>query len=159
MSDYWQNLTLRERTLASVAGVLTLLLLGYFAVVRPLALFAQDSEWALARALTLHGQIVAAAREVETLRAQRGSTDGVHDDTSVRVAVAQQARAHGVAISRLQPGEDGALTVWVESTQSQAFYSWVHSLADEHGIALTKVIVQKSTSLGRLRVQLELVGV
>ncbi len=50
MTEFWQNLTARERALVSVAVALAVLVLGYFMLVRPLASYEAGSERALARA-------------------------------------------------------------------------------------------------------------
>ena len=156
MTEFWQNLTARERAMVSIAGGLAVLVLGYFMLVRPLAAYEAESQRALARAQAVYQQIDAGAAEVE---AARGSTQAKGaETTSVRVAVAQSARETGVAISRLQPGADGALTVWVESVSSPVFYRWLEALSAAHGIAPVKVVAQKSSAGGQLRVQLEFGG-
>jgi len=156
MTEFWQNLTARERAVVAVAGVLTVLVVGYFMLVRPLADYEAESQRALARAKAVYQQIDAGAAEVE---AARGTTqEKAGETTSLRVAVAQSAREIGVAISRLQPGADGALTVWVESVPSPVFYRWLETLSAAHGIAPVKVVAQKSSAGVQLRVQLEFGG-
>jgi len=156
MTEFWQNLTARERTMVTIAGALAILVFGYFALVRPLVAYERTSESALKRAQAVYQQIAQGAAEVEAARGTKPGRPGAKE--SLRVAVAQTARDSGVAISRLQPGADGALTVWVESVPSAVFFRWLQELGSAHGIAPVKVLAQKTSAEGRVRVQLEFRG-
>lgn len=157
MSDYWNNLTARERLLIGVAGGLTFLVLFYFLLIRPLNGYVAESEHAVARAQATYQQIAAGAAEISAIR-QDGGGAAPQATESPRVVVARTARDAGVAISRIQPGANEGLTVWVENVPSPLFYRWLQVMADQHGVAPSKVIAQKSTSEGRLRVQLQFEG-
>jgi type II secretory pathway component PulM len=158
MTEYWNTLTDRERLLMMVMAVLAVLVLGYFALVRPLAGYVASSERTLAAAQATYERVAADAAEVTAAR-QQGSGEGTRaSDVPLRVAVSRAAREAGVSISRIQPGADGGLTVWVEGVPSPQMYRWVQQLIEAHGIAPAKVIAQKSTTEGRLRVQLQFEG-
>ncbi len=159
MQEYWTNLTSREKTLILVAGGLSIIVLLYLAVFKPLVSYQTASEQNLNAAERLHGQIVSGAAALAVLKGDGETlTNNSRGQQPLRVSVATAARATGVAISRLQPAENGALTVWVESVAAGELYRWMTHMAAENGITPTKVLAQKSASAGRLRVQLQFVG-
>lgn len=159
MQEYWSSLTSREKTLIMVAGGLSIVVLLYLAVFKPLVSYQAESAARFKAAQQLHQQIVNGA---SVIAAHQGDGAAVTASNSrsqpLRVSVATAARATGVAISRLQPAENGALTVWVESVAAGELYRWMTHMAEENGITPTKVLAQKSSSAGRLRVQLQFTG-
>ncbi len=159
MVEYWNALTGREKLLVSVAFGLTILVSVYFTAVRPLVDYQQDSQNNLQAAERLHAQI---ARGAVVLNAHKGSVKvgdpNAEGQQPLRVSVSIAARATGVAISRIQPADNGALTVWVESVTANELYRWMGHMAEANGIAPSKVLAQKSSAAGRLRVQLQFAG-
>lgn len=158
MKDYWNSLTERERLMVMIGGALAVLVLGYFAVLRPLAGYVSASERDMAAARASYERIASGAAEVTAARERGTSSNQRASSVPLRVAVSRAARDAGVAISRIQPGENGGLTVWVESVPSPVMYRWINQLSNTHGIAPAKVIAQKSATEGRLRVQLQFEG-
>lgn len=158
MTEYWNSLTDRERMLLIIGGGVALVVLGYFAVFRPLAGYVNASEREVVGAGALYERISAGAAEVTAAREKGAAGPQRAASVPLRVAVSRAARGAGVAISRIQPAEDGGLTVWVESVSSPLMYRWINQLASIHGIAPAKVIAQKSATEGRLRVQLQFEG-
>lgn len=158
MRDYWYSLTSREQLLISVAGVLAGLVVLYFAAIRPLQSYGAESERALQAAqntLTSVQMRVAQLKATESAvvnRPERG------EQLSLRVAVSQAARRAGLSISRLQPSDDGTLTVWVDSSQSITLYQWLQTLAQEQGIGPSNVLLQKNSSGEGLRAQVRFTG-
>ncbi|MBO6506178.1 MAG: type II secretion system protein M [Kordiimonadaceae bacterium] len=159
MRDYWHSLTSREQLLISFAGALASLVLVYFLVLRPLQIHAADSERALQAAQnTLRTVQMRVAQLQATVDAVSNRADG-GAPVSLRVAVSQAARNAGVSISRLQPSDDGTLTVWVDSSQSTALYQWLQTLAEEQGVGPSNVLLQKNSSGDGLRAQVRFVGI
>lgn len=158
MTDFWNNLTGRERLMLLIGGCVALVVLGYFAFLRPLVGYVSASEREVAAARATYERISAGAAEVTAARERGAANNQRTANVPLRVAVSRAARGAGVAISRIQPAEDGGLTVWVESVSSPLMYRWINQLANSHGIAPAKVIAQKSATEGRLRVQLQFEG-
>lgn len=158
MTQLWQNLTARERVLMVAGGTVVLLVLVYFSFVRPLDAYRQESRDALMRAQAAHARILGGAMEVKNLKVDKGVVGQKMDAgaDSIRVIAARTARDTGVTISRLQPGQDSnRLTIWIEAVTAPKLYRWLAVMADDHGIAPAKVMVQKSAGDGQVRVQLE----
>lgn len=155
MRDYWQSLTSRERFLVGTAIVLAALTLAYFAVFRPLSDFSDESKRALNAARNTFERVQMRAAELKTISENetRASAPG-SEQASLRVSVSNAARQAGVAISRLQPSDDGTLTIWAENVQSAQLFRWLQALAVDRGVGPANVLVQKSASGENLRVQL-----
>lgn len=157
MTQLWQNLTARERVLMVAGGTVVLLVLVYFSFVRPLDAYRRESRDALMRAQAAHARILGGAMEVKNLKVEKGVSGQLEAGAdSIRVIAARTARDTGVTISRLQPGQDSnRLTIWIEAVTAPKLYRWLAVMADDHGIAPAKVMVQKSAADGQVRVQLE----
>lgn len=157
MTQLWQNLTTRERVLMVAGGAVVLLVLAYFSFVRPLDAYRQQSRDVLMRAQAAHARILGGAMEIKSLDVDKGVAEQLDAGAdSIRVIAARTARDAGVTISRLQPGQDGnRLTIWIEAVVAPKLYGWLAVMADDHGIAPAKVMVQKSGTDGQVRVQLE----
>lgn len=155
MRDYWAGLSDRERGLLLGCGILALLVFSWLLVIRPIGNYRTTAAHELEVAEELYGLVADAGGEVKALRAagQPAQTDS--DGEPLRVAVALAARSAGVSISRIQPSEDGLLTIWADDVASPAFYRWVTTLANEQQITPVKVSLQKSGNSGRLRAQLQ----
>ena len=116
---------------------------------------AAATQEALAAAKASYERVATGAAEVIAARSLGEQGTKQASDVPLRIAVSRAARDEGVAISRIQPVDDGGLTVWVESVSAPLMYRWISQLASAHGVAPAKVIAQKSTVEGRLRVQLQ----
>lgn len=159
MQEYWHSLTSRERLLISVAGGLAFLVLIYFLVARPMQARHEDSLRALSAAQGTYDTVLKRAAQLKSADAAadaRGQANG--ETVTLRVAVSRAARETGVTISRLQPSEDGALTIWVEGVQSATLYRWLNVLADQQGVGPANVLVQKTSSGEGLRAQVRFLG-
>lgn len=153
MQDYWRSLTDRERLLIGIgAGVLALTLV-YFLIARPLVAYRDDSERAYIAARGVFETVQQRAAQLAAIEENSTGERTAAQDVSLRVAASTAARQAGVTISRLQPSEDGTLTIWAEGVQSGQFYRWLQILAEERGIGPSNVLLQKATSGETLRVQ------
>ncbi len=155
MLNYWQSLTDREKMLVGMAATLALLTVFYFAVMRPLISYHQDSVRAYTAAVTTYESVRGyAAQLLATQRPESPHGQSGENRQSLRVAISNAARANGVSISRLQPSEDGTLTIWAEGIGSAQLFRWLQTLSDQRGVGPANVLIQKSTSDETLRVQL-----
>ena len=159
MTSYWQTLTQREKLLVSSAGILVLVTAVYMLVARPLAAYHAESERAYSNALSQYQAVRSYADQLAAAGDQAMARPADQQRVSLRVAVSSSARAADVEISRLQPSEDGALTIWAEQVQAQKLFLWLDTLAKTHGIGPQNILIQKTSTPGALRVQLQFSGV
>lgn len=155
MKPYWQTLTQREKLLVSGAGVLVLVTAVYMVVVRPLVAYHTESARAYSSALSQYQTVRTYAAQLTAAGNKAASQQSNSRQESLRTAVSSSARAADVEISRLQPSEDGTLTIWAEKIQAQKLFLWLDTLAKMHEIGPQNILIQKTSTPGTLRVQLQ----
>lgn len=161
MTKLLQSLSERERGLLGGAGVLFALLILIVGVYLPMR-EARDEANERERFATDSFEMVATlAAEAKRLRQNGTVSDSraiMPRDVSERVLISRSARQAGIIISRIQPTDSGALTLWIDSVSSQAFFVWVKALDTSYGISPNNVSLQPEAD-GMVRVQIEFQGV
>lgn len=158
MSSYWTSLSGRERALVIVAGLLLAGLLLILGIVRPLIAYSEESDAALAAATRTYQVVASAVEEARHLGEGAGEpAQALEAGQSARVVISVSARGAGVVISRIQPTEAGALTMWMDNVGSQALFGWLTQLEEDHAIVPDLVSVQR-TGNGSLRAQVQFPG-
>ncbi|WP_262689889.1 type II secretion system protein M [Kordiimonas aestuarii] len=155
MKDYWNGLTARERGLLISLGCLILIVTLWLGVVRPLEAARASAAREHVAARELYETVAGAAAEARALHAAGRDARAKASDQPLRVVIAVSARGAGVSISRIQPGEDGTLTLWADDVGSAPFYRWLTSLAEDQQITPVKVSLQKAGNGPRLRAQVQ----
>jgi len=157
MMDRWKILTERERMLILVGGVLLGLMLVYFGIYRPLEAYHQSGVRALVAATATYDRVSAGAAEISAANVSATSSKS-RANIPASGAASSSAKAAGVSISRLQPGDGGTLTIWVEDVTFAKLYLWLDQMAKMHSLIPAKISIQKTTSADHLRVQLQIEG-
>ncbi len=155
IQTYWQTLTEREKLLVSGAGMLLLVTIVYFVIIRPLVAYHTESERAYTSAYAQLQAVRSYASQIRPVVAEADNKTASQQPVNLRVAVSSAARASGVAISRLQPSEDGTLTIWAEQIQSPQLFLWLDTLSKIHSVGPQNVLIQKTSVPGTLRIQLQ----
>ncbi len=155
MNSYWQTLTVRERTLVSAAVTLLVVTLVYFLAIRPLGAYQAESERSYSAALDQFQAVRSYANQLQATNREAGDTAVPQRPENLRTAVSNAARRSGVIISRLQPSEDGSLTIWAEKIQSPQLFLWLDTLSKAYAVGPSNVLIQKTSIPGDLRVQLQ----
>lgn len=158
MKTVWQNFSSREQWLVAVAGGLGLVLIVALGLVRPLMASQSESETALAASIRTYSAVASAAAEIRQLPVlEEAQPVAGSEGQSSRVIISVAARRAGVVISRIQPTEDGALTLWVDNVASQSLFGWLNTLEEEHRLTPDQVSLQR-TGNGSLRAQVQFPG-
>ena len=155
IQTYWQTFTGREKLLVFGAGALLLVTIVYFMVVRPLVSYHRESERTYSNAYAQLQAVRSYASQLQHLGSDVDKSNASKQPINLRVAVSSAARASGVAISRLQPSEDGTLTIWAEQIQSPQLFLWLDTLSKTNKVGPQNVLIQKTSVPGTLRVQLQ----
>ncbi|MGB6318100.1 MAG: type II secretion system protein GspM, partial [Litorimonas sp.] len=69
-----------------------------------------------------------------------------------RSALVAAARARDIRLTRVQPGNDGSLSVWIDEAQTRPFYGFLEDLLTGYDTTLDSVIVSSDAN-GRLSAQ------
>lgn len=140
---WWEGREPRERLLLGVLGVLIAVFLLVFAIVLPIQSARSDATAQLNRAKS---DLVAVSRLSGP--SDRGAVRAPFD-RSVLITV---ARAQGVKLTRVQPGSDNSLSVWIDDAQTDRLYGFFDALLSGYAANLDQVIVSADAN-GRLSAQ------
>lgn len=136
----WTERTSREQILVASAGALLAGVLAWYAILSP-ALGARDqARSAHARAVESFETMVAG---VARYRAEIAASDQPQSTTALRTVVGTSAAERELALSRVQPLEDGRLGVWLENASDDALMAWLLALARDEGIRVDQISIDR----------------
>lgn len=152
MREWFFERTPREQALIGIALALAVIVGGWLLVVQPALNYRAESKADYERAAALLEDISNAAREIRAL-GSLGNERAVQSSQPVRTVAVSTARAEDVTLTRLEPMEDGSLTVWLEDVEAPALYGWLLRLYRDHGIAVTKASLSRNSDRPTTRAQ------
>ncbi len=121
----------RERGLILVAGGLIVLFALWQFVIAPSVSWAHSAQENQARAERDHRLI---SQAVAQLNHGSGATNKAVFN---RAAVIQIANQTGVTLSRVEPGRDQALRIWLDDSRSASVYSFLIALDKQYKVDIT----------------------
>ncbi|MEM7728393.1 MAG: type II secretion system protein GspM [Pseudomonadota bacterium] len=142
VTEWWAMREPRERVLLAVLGGLALVFLLVFALLLPLQDARARASAELDRA---RADLVAASR----LSPAVDPSSRAPFDRAVLVNI---ARAADIRLTRVQPGQDGSLSVWIDDAQTLALYGFFEDLLTDYTASMDSVIVSSDAN-GRLSAQ------
>jgi len=133
---WWQARSPRERVLLAIMSALSVFVLGWLLVVRPLS----DS---LDAARARHGAAVIALGEART-RAQAGASAGTAPALPVDSLIARTARDAGFAGARIAAQGGARATVAIDAARPQALFAWIAGL-ERSGLRVERLRAQANS--------------
>lgn len=142
LTAWWDGREPRERLLlAALGGILAVFIL-IFAVILPIQSAKAEASENLRRA---QAELMAVSRfSPSSEQAARAPFD--------RSVLINVARAQDIRLTRVQPGQDGTLSVWIDEAQTQRLYTFFDALLTGYAVGLDQVIVSADNN-GRLSAQ------
>ncbi len=130
--NYWKSLDDRERLLLMVAGALVFILALWFLAIRPVMKAKTSAQTAQTMAL----------RDLEIVQTNLpklggGKTSKTGSKPFNRNAVINLAKSHKLAISRVQPENDGSLKVWFDDANTRQVLKFMNSMTGEYAAAIS----------------------
>lgn len=157
MKDWWERLQTREQILLLVSSALLCLFLLVSRVWEPLnktreQLLEDNRTAALELARTR--QLFA---DVELLRQERNTAPMPAGEDSPEKEVEKAVNNHALAINRLQPGQDGAVQLWLKDVSFAPVTSLLQELEEQRGFNLRDLSINAAKRTGNvdLRVKLQ----
>jgi type II secretory pathway component PulM len=151
----WAERTAREQILLAGAGALIVLILAWYAVLAPAMSWRAAAERDFVRAAESFEVMVEGTARYRALSA--GAAQAQWSGAPLRTVIGRTANARGVAISRVQPLDDGRLGVWLDTVQSDALMAWLAELSADEGVRVDRVSLDREGD-GVVRAQLLLAG-
>jgi type II secretory pathway component PulM len=152
---WFMHLSSRDRAIVVGVGILALLVLGWLAIWRPVVGYHADERQNYVRASGDYDFMRQSLARMPARSAQPTKQAG-DQETSLRVVAGQAARGMSLAITRLQPGEDDSLTMWLDSADGGLLYQWLALIGQRHDIRVKNISVSKNEGQGTVRVQVTL---
>jgi type II secretory pathway component PulM len=151
----WAERTAREQILLAGACALIVLILAWYAVLAPAMSWRASAERDFIRAAEAYEVMVEGVSRYRALSA--GAAQAQRSGAPLRTVIGRTANARGIAISRVQPLDDGRLGVWLDTVQADALMAWLNQLAAEEGVRVDRVSLDREGD-GVVRAQLLLTG-
>lgn len=149
LASRWQRLKRREQFALLLAGGAVALFVLYLGLVRPLVALRQETQRSVGAAQTTYLQVVSAAQELDFLRwssVEAGPAGA--DRLPLRTRISRSAADLGLALSRVQPGEDGQLSVWLDQADARLVLKWLGRLKTASEAEALRVTMGPATAQG-----------
>jgi len=155
MMRWWNERTARERVMIGLgAGVLAAMVL-FQGVLKPLWAVRASAAQSHAAAMAYLSDVEAAARSARALKSAAKARSPLIDG-GVRATAAVAAQEAGLAVSRLQPLNDGAVEFWLEDASAPQVFGWLAALNEKYGVVVVKADLRRSGADGRVRANVAL---
>ncbi|KCZ94299.1 type II secretion system protein GspM [Hyphomonas johnsonii] len=152
MIAWWEKLSERERLLvAAAAGLLGIILMLQLVLMPLLASRSAARLKADQAARTLD---LMTSRGFANTEAGAGPIGQPLDTDARRRAVLDSAARRGLAIARVQVGEDGTVTVQVDDSSPDIIFAWLLDVKRNAGLEASKVAMNE-TGAGQVRSSFE----
>ncbi|MDZ7588687.1 MAG: type II secretion system protein GspM [Parasphingorhabdus sp.] len=137
LRDWFSGLSGREKWLIGTAVALTLLILGWFAVIVPLSNGLTDARNRYDAAVIRNGSIAA---KVDLLK-NKDSAERRVSDLPINIIVAQSAGETGFTLDRSEPAGEGQLGIAISAARSTSLLKWLSDL-EAQGINVREIAVR-----------------
>lgn len=155
MRAAWAERTTREQALLAGALALIAAIIAWYGVLAPSVAWRQAAERDYVRAVESFEVMVDGAARYRALTSNE--TRQQRSSAPLRTVIGRTANERGVAISRVQPLDDGRLGVWLDAVEADALMGWLSMLAVEEGVRVDRVSLDREGD-GIVRAQLLLAG-
>ncbi|WP_270373755.1 type II secretion system protein M [Marinicauda sp. Alg238-R41] len=149
----WARQTPREQVLLAVCAGLMLAALVWFALVSPALSYRNAMRAGFEAQVEDHMAVIAGIERYRGLQTASATQQG--QDQPLRTLVANRAREAGITITRVQPLENGQLSVWAEQAPEAQLMALLVALADRDNVHASRVSLDREAS-GLVRAQLVL---
>jgi type II secretory pathway component PulM len=136
----WAERTVREQGLLAGLGALLLAVIVWYGLLAPTLSWRSearaDHEAAMARYETMLTGLARYGAEVQSAAQPRAGA-------ALRTVVGTSAAQRELAISRVQPLEDGRLGVWMEGVSDDALLAWLVALSRDEGVRVDQISLDR----------------
>jgi general secretion pathway protein M len=159
MTQWWENMAPRERLLIAIAGVLTVIVVGWQFVLVPTMSARAEAEARLDEADRTLAQI----QENYVLKRAQGAANASQAQTVsgnievFKAAVTGSAGDIGLAIARLQGNDTTTVRLVFENSDPRLVFLWLEDIQAKHSAQVTRFNMEQAGN-GLVRVNVDLVA-
>ena len=128
MTNWWNNLSARERLMMVIAAGLAGVLILTFAVVQPLTNLSATADQRVQSARSGY-ELTATAAALSS----HGALPGSSDQTPLRQAVIATAAAAGIELIRIGAETEGQVEIQAAPVNGDVFFAWLSQLQATYG--------------------------
>lgn len=150
----WAERSAREQLMLAGLGIFLALIASWYLILSPTLTWKAEAEAAHAREVERYETFLLRLERYQSLSA---TTSEQTQFAPLRTIIGRTSSERGLAISRVQPLEDGRLGVWLDTAQSDTLMGWLEQLSREEGVRLDRVSLEREGD-GVVRAQLLLAG-
>lgn len=150
----WVERTAREQVLLAGLALVLAVVLGWYAVLSPALSWRDEARSAHAREVARYEAFIAG---LSRYRALSAGAQARQAREPLRTVIGRTAQARGLAISRVQPLDDGGLGVWLDTVGADPLIAWLDALERQEGVRIDRVSLDREAD-GVVRAQLLLSG-
>lgn len=133
MRTWWDSREPREQVLLTILAALVGLFLLVFAVLLPAQAAQSEAQADLQRAQSDWQLVHRVAPTLSVSNANRAPFS--------RAALIRAAGQHGIKLARMQPGDEGALSVWIDDVSTEALYGLFEDLMTDYSVVPERVSI------------------
>ena len=148
IQSWWRELSMRERVLVAIMGVLFAIVIVWLGIARPVEGALENARTRQAEALDRNVAIRAKVKALQAMPPQAaGATTGPLDQI-----VGQSAGEEGFTLERTQAQGDGRVEIAIASARPTALFGWLAKL-EAQGVAVETLTVQPAPTTGTISVR------
>ncbi|MEM8799075.1 MAG: type II secretion system protein GspM [Pseudomonadota bacterium] len=155
MKAYWQSRSLREQVLIGVMLSLFLVLGLFMGVYQPMVSARENAEARLDSARDVRAVVDLAVASRRGSQGPRAQT--IVPASELRTFAASEARALKIAIVRLEPGDNGSISLWIDAVDPQLLFTWVARMKDKGGIEVLRSNIRRNIDATSVKAQIVIV--
>ena len=153
LRQIWAGQTPREQVMIVACGALMALIALWFLVLAPALDYRGQARASFEAQLEDHLALVTGIERHRALAASGEQSAG--QGAPLRTLIGTRAREDEVPITRVQPMENGQLSVWVDRISEERLMAFLLGLAEEEGVRVTRMSLDRE-SADLVRVQMVL---
>lgn len=150
VATWWRAKTRNEQFIIAGLGAAGVVVALWLLVLKPVFAYRAGAERSYASAVELLNEIQAGAAEAQELR-KTVDQPAVRADEPFRVSAGGSARALGLSVARVQPSQNGGLTLWLEDADPKLLYRWLVRLEQDYGAPVDKITIDRNPGATTVR--------
>ena len=144
MIEFWKQRNNREKILIGVAAALLAFLVLWQFLFKPISNYPAAQERAYKQA-ELDLKIMQKGQRIIKAQANTSATSTTKLSVEqFQSTITKSTKTHGLVITRRQPKGLTELSLWLDSVDSKAFYTWVDALTSGYNITLDKAQIYRN---------------